>query len=78
MSGARRALERALDLAEPDRALLWFLLHPAPGLLKRQARQRTLYAALIAQILELLAGNRPAPPPAGPRSPLERLGLHHG
>ena len=36
-----RALERALDLAEPDGVLLWFLLHPAPGLLERHARQRT-------------------------------------
>jgi LuxR family transcriptional regulator, maltose regulon positive regulatory protein len=31
------------------------------------------HAALIAQILDLLAGNRPAPPPAGPRAPLEPL-----
>jgi hypothetical protein len=29
-AAAGRALERALDLAEPDGALLWFLLHPAP------------------------------------------------
>jgi LuxR family transcriptional regulator, maltose regulon positive regulatory protein len=45
---------------------LWFLLHPAPGLLERHARQRTAHAALIAQILDLLAGNGPAPSPAGP------------
>ena len=67
------ALEHALDLAEPDGALLWFLLHPAPGLLERHARQRTAHATLIAHILNLLAGNRPAPPPAGPRAPLEPL-----
>jgi LuxR family maltose regulon positive regulatory protein len=67
-----RAVERALDLAEPDGALLWFLLHPAPGLLERQARQRTAHAALIAQILGLLAG-RTATSPAGPRPPLELL-----
>ena len=72
-SAAGRALERALDLAEPDGALLWFLLHPAPGLLERHARQRTAHAALIVQILDLLDGNRPAPPPAGPRPPLEPL-----
>jgi len=53
---AGRALERALDRAEPDGVLLWFLLHPAPGLLERHARQRTAHAALIAQILDLLAG----------------------
>ena len=70
---AGRALEGALDLAEPDGALLWFLLHPAAGLLERHARQRTAHAALIAEILDLLAGNRPVPPSAGPRPPLEPL-----
>jgi LuxR family transcriptional regulator, maltose regulon positive regulatory protein len=69
---AGRALERALDLAEPDGVLLWFLLHPAPGLLQRQARQRTAHPALIAEILSLLAGQAPAPP-GGPRPPLEPL-----
>ena len=59
-AAAGRALERALDLAEPDGALIVFLLHPAPGLLERHARQRTAHAALIAEILSLLAGNRPA------------------
>jgi len=49
-----------------------FVLHPAPGLLQRHARQRTAHAALIADILSLLAGRRPAPPPAGP-PPLEPL-----
>jgi LuxR family maltose regulon positive regulatory protein len=72
-AAAGHALERALDLAEPDGALLWFLLHPAPGLLERQARQRTAHAALIAQVLDLLGGNRPAPPRAGPWAPLEPL-----
>ena len=73
LGAAGRALERALDLAEPDGALLWFLLHPAPGLLEHQGRQRSGHAALIAEILDLLAGNRPAPRAAGPRSPLEPL-----
>jgi LuxR family transcriptional regulator, maltose regulon positive regulatory protein len=72
-AAAQRALERALDLAEPDGVLLWFVLHPAPGLLQRQARQRTAHAALIADILSLLAGRRSAPPPAGPPPPLEPL-----
>jgi LuxR family transcriptional regulator, maltose regulon positive regulatory protein len=70
---AGRALERALDCAEPDGALLWFLLHPVPGLLQRQARQRTAHAALIADILSLLAGHKLAPLPAGPPPPLEPL-----
>jgi LuxR family maltose regulon positive regulatory protein len=67
------ALERALDVAEPDGVLTVFVLHPAPGLLQRHARQRTAHAALIADILSLLAGNRPAPSPAGPQLPLEPL-----
>ena len=70
-AAAGRALERALDLAEPDGALLWFLLHPAPGLLERHARQGTAHAALIAEILSLLAGRTPAAPPAAREPPLE-------
>jgi LuxR family transcriptional regulator, maltose regulon positive regulatory protein len=38
------------------------LLHPALG-----------HAALLAEILDLLTGNTPAPSPAGPRPPLEPL-----
>jgi LuxR family maltose regulon positive regulatory protein len=70
---AASALERALDLAEPDGVLSMFVLHPAPGLLQRHARQRTAHAALIADILSLLAGRAPAPPLAGPPPPLEPL-----
>jgi LuxR family transcriptional regulator, maltose regulon positive regulatory protein len=69
---ADRALERALDMAEPDGALLWFFLHPVPGLLQRHARHRTAHPALIADILSLLAG-RALAPPAGPPPPLEPL-----
>ncbi len=60
-AAAGRALERALDLAEPDGALFWFLLHPAPGLLERHARHGTAHAALIADILSLLAGRKLRP-----------------
>jgi LuxR family transcriptional regulator, maltose regulon positive regulatory protein len=69
---AESALERALDLAEPDGVLLWFLVSPAPGLLERQARHRTAHAALIADIRSLLAGRAPASP-TGSRPPLEPL-----
>jgi len=72
-SAAASALERALDVAEPDGVLTVFVLHPAPGLLQRQARQRTAHAALVADILSVLAGHRSAPPPAGPRPPREPL-----
>ncbi len=72
-AAAGRALERALDLAEPDGALFLFLLDPAPGLLKRHTRQRTSHAALIAEILSLLAGQTPGSPPGRPQPPLEPL-----
>ena len=71
-SAAGHALERALDLAEPDGTLLWFLLYPAPGLLDRHATRRTAHAALLARVRDLLAGSQP-PPPAGPRSAPEPL-----
>ena len=67
---AERALEHALDLAEPDGTLLPFLLHPAPQLLKRHARHRTTHASLISDILALLAGRRPAPALAAEQQPL--------
>jgi LuxR family maltose regulon positive regulatory protein len=58
--GSSRALERALDLAEPDGLVLPFLLFRAPELLERHARLHTAHAALIAEILTLLAGKTPA------------------
>jgi LuxR family transcriptional regulator, maltose regulon positive regulatory protein len=69
---AQSALERALDLAEPDCQLVPFLLHPAPGLLDRHARHPTAHASLLAEIGGLLSGAQP-PPPARPRPALEAL-----
>jgi LuxR family transcriptional regulator, maltose regulon positive regulatory protein len=57
---ADRAFERALDIAAPDGALLWFLLHPARQLFERQAGRQTGHADLIAQILGLVTGGKPA------------------
>ena len=51
---AGRAVERALDLAEPDGALSAFLIHPAPRLLERHARDCAEHAALVSEILGLL------------------------
>jgi LuxR family transcriptional regulator, maltose regulon positive regulatory protein len=74
---AERAVERALDLGEPDRAISAFLFHPAPGLLERHARHCTKHGPLITEILSLLpverggpggqggSGRRAAPPSRG-------------
>jgi LuxR family maltose regulon positive regulatory protein len=67
-AAAGRAVERALDLAGPDRALSAFLLYPAPGLLERHARHSPRHAALIAEILDLLPGE----PREGGQSPQDR------
>ncbi|MCW2716996.1 LuxR C-terminal-related transcriptional regulator [Pseudonocardia sp.] len=67
-SAAARALEHALDLAEPESILLPFLLHPVPGLLQRHRRQRTAHAALVSEILDLLNESE-----TSPRSAQERL-----
>ena len=74
-----RALEGALDLAEPDGAIWAFLLHPMPALLKRHAGHGTAHAALIAEILSLLAGRTPAgrEPPLEPVSDSEMRVLRY-
>jgi len=62
LGGASRALECALDLAEPNGQLLPFLLFPAPDLLERHVRLRTAHASLVAEILDMIAG-KPVPRP---------------
>ena len=57
---ARRALERALNLAKPESLLFPFLLDRAPGLLERHRRLGTAHAILISEILNLLAGTKAA------------------
>jgi LuxR family maltose regulon positive regulatory protein len=69
---ATRALERALDLAEPDGVLLPFLLHPTP-LLERHAPHRTTHASLISEILSRQARGQPATAPGVPQPPREPL-----
>ena len=55
--GAEDDVERALDLAEPDALVLPFLITPARELLERHPRHRTAHAALLATILDVLAGS---------------------
>ncbi len=75
---AGQALERALDLAEPDGAVFAFLLHPAPELLSRHAGHGTAHAALIAEILDLMAGNKPVSPRGELDRPREPLSAKRG
>jgi LuxR family maltose regulon positive regulatory protein len=63
IAASSRALERALELAEPDGLVLPFLLDPTPELLQRHARLRTTHASLISDILNLLSGRTPAARP---------------
>ena len=58
---AESALDRALDLAEPDGIVQPFLVYPAPGLLERLSHRGTSHASLIAEILNLLAGGSATP-----------------
>ena len=60
---ARRALERALDLARPEGLLFPFLIAPAPDLLERHRRLGTAHAVLISEILNVLAGRKPVRQP---------------
>ena len=62
-AAAWRAVERALDIAEPDRMLFPFLIYRAPGLLERHARDCAKHAALVSEILTLLT---PEPGPSEP------------
>ncbi len=57
-----RGVERALDLAEPDRALAAFVLHPAPGPLQRHAADCGRHQALVAEILGMLPGQKGGQP----------------
>ena len=70
---ARRALEQALDRAAPEGLLFPFLYDPEPGLLDRHRRGGTAHAGLIAEILNVLAGQKPGPPPTGPQHLREPL-----
>jgi LuxR family transcriptional regulator, maltose regulon positive regulatory protein len=73
LPAAVRSLERALDLAEPDGTLLWFLMHPAPELLQARARQQTAHPVFIARILDQLAHTAAVSPGAGVRLPVQPL-----
>ncbi len=56
---AETDIERALDLAEPDALVFPFVITPARELLERHPRHRTAHAALLSDILDVLAGSEP-------------------
>jgi LuxR family maltose regulon positive regulatory protein len=52
-------LERALELAEPERLLLPFAVAPVRELLRRHGPLRTAHPTLVTTILDLLDGTSP-------------------
>ena len=58
---AQDALERALDLAEPDTLILPFLHIPSRELLESHPHHRTAHGAFLAEILDVMSGREPAP-----------------
>jgi LuxR family transcriptional regulator, maltose regulon positive regulatory protein len=75
---AGRALERALDLAEPDGLVFPFQLHLRPELLERHARQGTEHRTLTTKIIGALTRKTPtttavSPPEHAPEHPYELL-----
>jgi LuxR family maltose regulon positive regulatory protein len=72
-SATRRALEQSLDRAAPEGLLFPFLYDPVPDLLDRHRRGGTAHAGLIAEILNVLAGQKPGSSPTGPQRLREPL-----
>jgi LuxR family maltose regulon positive regulatory protein len=58
---AEAAVERALGLAEPEGLILPFAMIPVGHLLERHPRHRTSHAALLSDILDMLAGSPSRP-----------------
>ena len=62
---AESSVERALELAEPDALVYPFVATPVRRLLENHPRHRTAHAALLSDILDVLAGSslptRPQP-----------------
>jgi LuxR family maltose regulon positive regulatory protein len=50
------AIERSLELAEPEGIIVPFAVAPVAELLERHPRHRTAHAALLSEILDVLSG----------------------
>ena len=70
---AEQDVERALAIAEQDTQVFPFALIRPVQLLQSHPRQRTAHAALVSDLLDLLAGASLGPPPAQPLSLREDL-----
>jgi len=55
--GAEHDVERALEIAEPDAQVFPFVLIQPVDLLQRHPRHSTAHAALLADVLDVLAGS---------------------
>ena len=69
LDAAEASIERALERAEPDGIVFPFVTTPVHALLERHPRHRTAHAALLSDILDVLAGSS-LPAPAGQRPEL--------
>jgi LuxR family maltose regulon positive regulatory protein len=54
---SEEAIERALDLAEPEGIVVPFAVAPVAELLERHPRHRTAHVTLLSEILDVLAGS---------------------
>jgi LuxR family maltose regulon positive regulatory protein len=61
------AIERALELAEPEGIIVPFAVAPVTHLLERHPRHRTSHAALLSEILDVLRGASARPRGIGPQ-----------
>lgn len=62
-------IERALELAEPDRLIFPFIMIQARDLLERQRRHHTAHNALLEEIIEVLGGSSLPQPMEEPNAP---------
>ena len=72
-SAADHALGCALEYAEADDALLWFMLHPVSELLERYARRASGRSDLAEEIRLLLSGRIASPVSSAPEASWEAL-----
>jgi LuxR family maltose regulon positive regulatory protein len=68
-AASEAAIERALEIAEPDTLILPFAHVPSRELLERHPRHRTSHGALITLIIDVISGQT-QPPVRSPSAPL--------